>query len=81
MLKFIIRKANKALATALAKRFGYMTIGKGHTKRHYSLNITEAIEWAACYRKGATIYRCGVFVAQRTRWQSPTVDKGITRSA
>ena len=48
----------------LAKTFGYMTIGQGFAKRHYTFTFSEATEWAACY-DAATVYKRGNFVAAK----------------
>ena len=50
------------IVMALKKTFGYMTIGQGFKKRHYSFTYSEAAQWAACY-DAATVYRRGNFVA------------------
>ena len=50
------------IALLLKKAFGFMTIGQGFTKRHYTFTRSEALQWAACYDT-ATVYRRGNFVA------------------
>ena len=52
------------IALALKKTFGYMTIGNGFAKRHYTFTRSEALQWAACYDV-ATVYRRGNFVAMK----------------
>jgi hypothetical protein len=52
----------REIALLLAKTFGYMTIGQGFAKRHYTFTYSEAAQWAACYDV-ATIYKRGNFVA------------------
>lgn len=49
---------------ALKKTFGYMTIGQGFAKRHYTFTYSEAAQWAACYDV-ATVYKRGNFVAMK----------------
>ena len=49
---------------ALKKTFGYMTIGQGFKKRHYTFTYSEAAQWAACYDV-ATVYKRGNFVAMK----------------
>jgi hypothetical protein len=49
---------------ALKKTFGYMTIGQGFAKRHYTFTYSEAAQWAACY-DAATVYKRGNFVAAK----------------
>jgi hypothetical protein len=46
----------------LKKTFGFMTIGQGFKKRHYTFTYSEAAQWAACYDV-ATVYKRGNFVA------------------
>lgn len=50
------------IALLIKKTFGYMTIGQGFAKRHYTFTYSEAAQWAACYDV-ATIYSRGNFVA------------------
>jgi hypothetical protein len=50
------------IALQLKKTFGFMTIGQGFKKRHYTFTYSEAAQWAACY-DAATVYRRGNFVA------------------
>jgi hypothetical protein len=50
------------IVMALKKTFGFMTIGQGFKKRHYTFTYSEAAQWAACYDV-ATIYKRGNFVA------------------
>jgi hypothetical protein len=50
------------IALQLKKTFGFMTIGQGFKKRHYTFTYSEAAQWAACYDV-ATIYKRGNFVA------------------
>ena len=50
------------IALQLKKTFGFMTIGEGFAKRHYTFTYSEAAQWAACYDV-ATIYKRGNFVA------------------
>jgi hypothetical protein len=50
------------IVMALKKTFGFMTIGQGFAKRHYTFTRSEALEWAACYDV-ATVYKRGNFVA------------------
>ena len=52
------------IALQLKKTFGFMTIGEGFAKRHYTFTQSEALEWAACY-DNATIYKRGNFVASK----------------
>jgi hypothetical protein len=52
------------IALMLKKAFGFMTIGEGFAKRHYTFTKSEALEWAACY-DAATVYRRGNFVAAK----------------
>ena len=54
------------IALLLKKTFGFMTIGDGFAKRHYSFTYSEALTWAACYDT-ATVYRRGNFVAWKYR--------------
>jgi hypothetical protein len=35
------------IALQLKKTFGFMTIGQGFAKRHYTFTYSEALEWAA----------------------------------
>ena len=53
------------IALLLKKAFGFMTIGQGFTKRHYTFTRSEALQWASCY-DSATVYRRGNFVASKT---------------
>ncbi len=50
------------IALQLKKAFGFMTIGQGFKKRHYTFTYSEAAQWAACYDV-ATVYKRGNFVA------------------
>jgi hypothetical protein len=52
------------IVMALKKTFGFMTIGQGFAKRHYTFTYSEAAQWAACYDV-ATIYKRGNFVAMK----------------
>ena len=52
------------IVMALKKTFGFMTIGQGFKKRHYTFTYSEAAQWAACYDV-ATIYKRGNFVAMK----------------
>jgi hypothetical protein len=52
------------IALQLKKTFGFMTIGQGFKKRHYTFTYSEAAQWAACYDV-ATIYKRGNFVASK----------------
>ena len=52
------------IALQLKKTFGFMTIGQGFAKRHYTFTYSEALEWAAWY-DAATVYRRGNFVAAK----------------
>ena len=52
------------IVMALKKTFGFMTIGQGFKKRHYSFTYSEATQWAACYDV-ATVYKRGNFVAMK----------------
>jgi hypothetical protein len=52
------------IALQLKKTFGFMTIGQGFAKRHYTFTYSEAAQWAACYDV-ATIYKRGNFVAMK----------------
>lgn len=52
------------IALQLKKTFGFMTIGQGFAKRHYTFTRSEALEWAACY-DAATVYKRGNFVAMK----------------
>lgn len=52
------------IALLLKKTFGYMTIGQGFKKRHYTFTYSEAAQWAACY-DAATVYSRGNFVAAK----------------
>jgi hypothetical protein len=52
------------IVMALKKTFGYMTIGQGFAKRHYTFTYSEAAQWAACY-DAATVYKRGNFVAAK----------------
>jgi hypothetical protein len=52
------------IALQLKKTFGFMTIGQGFKKRHYTFTYSEAAQWAACYDV-ATIYKRGNFVAMK----------------
>ena len=52
------------IALLLKKAFGFMTIGQGFAKRHYTFTFSEAVTWAACYDT-ATVYRRGNFVASK----------------
>ena len=52
------------IVMALKKTFGFMTIGQGFKKRHYSFTYSEAAQWAACYDV-ATVYKRGNFVAAK----------------
>jgi hypothetical protein len=52
------------IALQLKKTFGFMTIGEGFAKRHYTFTYSEAAQWAACYDV-ATIYSRGNFVAAK----------------
>ena len=54
------------IALLLKKTFGFMTIGDGFAKRHYTFTRSEALQWAACY-DSATVYRRGNFVAWKYR--------------
>lgn len=54
------------IALMLKKAFGFVTIGDGFAKRHYSFTYSEALTWAACYDT-ATVYRRGNFVAWKYR--------------
>jgi hypothetical protein len=49
----------------IAKTFGFMIIGDGYTKRHYTLSFKEALAWASCYADGANVYRKGIWVASK----------------
>ena len=53
------------IALLLKKTFGFMTIGNGFAKRHYTFTRSEALQWASCY-DSATVYRRGNFVASKT---------------
>ena len=53
------------LHTILAKAFGFVVIGDGYKKRHYTLSFKEAVSWAACYADGASIYGKGICVASK----------------
>jgi hypothetical protein len=55
---------------ALAKPLGFVIIGHGYKKRHYTLSFKEAVSWAACY-EGASVYRRGVLVATKLLVKSP----------
>lgn len=48
-----------------AKAFGFVVIGNGYSKRHYTLRFSEAISWAACYADGANVYKRGIWVASK----------------
>lgn len=52
------------IALMLKKAFGFVTIGQGFNKRHYTFTRSEALTWAACY-DNATVYRRGNFVASK----------------
>jgi putative exporter of polyketide antibiotics len=45
------------------KAFGFVVIGNGYAKRHYTLRYSEAVSWAACYSEGANVYKRGTWVA------------------
>jgi hypothetical protein len=50
---------------AIAKRFGYHTVGAGFEHvTHYSLTFKNAVEWAACY-DAAIIWKNGQLVATK----------------
>jgi hypothetical protein len=50
---------------AIAKQWGYTIQGHGHTRQHFTLTLSAALDWAACYQ-AATITRRGQFVALKT---------------
>ena len=50
---------------ATARLIGYRVKGHGFRKTHYTLTLTAALQWAACY-PAATVTRCGRFVASKT---------------
>lgn len=75
-------KISRIISNAVAKRIGYTVIGIGCTKRHYTHTYNEALEWAMCYKlSGATIHLNGLFTILPIVNITPTVDKGIKRSA
>jgi len=49
----------------IAKAFGFVVIGDGYKKRHYTLSFKEAVSWAACYSDGANVYKRGIWVASK----------------
>ncbi len=49
----------------LSKAFGFVVIGDGYSKRHYTLSFKEAVSWAACYSDGANVYKRGIWVASK----------------
>lgn len=55
----------KTLHRLIAKAFGFVIIGNGYSKRHYTIRYSEAVSWAACYDDGANIYRKGICVASK----------------
>lgn len=77
MLSFIFAASFFASLTAMlyiikddihriaAKAFGFVVIGNGYTKRHYTLRFSEATQWAACYADGANVYKRGIWVASK----------------
>jgi len=57
----------QTITNYIASRIGYTVIGRGYTKRHYAITFKEALQWAACYDDGATVYASGYAVAQRNK--------------
>jgi hypothetical protein len=55
----------QSITNYIASIIGYTVIGKGYGKRHYTMTFKEALQWAACYDDGATVYLNGYAVAQR----------------
>lgn len=47
------------------KAFGFVIIGNGYNKRHYTLSFKEATQWASCYSEGANVYKRGIWVASK----------------
>ena len=50
---------------AIARRIGYTVQGHGYNKKHHTLTLRAALEWAACY-PAATVTRRGQFIASKT---------------
>lgn len=50
---------------ATARLIGYRVRGTGYKKTHYTLTLSAALQWAACY-PAATVTRCGKFIASKT---------------
>ena len=55
----------KTLHRLSCKAFGFVVIGHGYSKRHYTLRYSEAVEWAACYDEGASVYYRGTWLASK----------------
>lgn len=53
---------------AIARRIGYEVKPHGFAKRHHTLTLTAALEWAHTYR-AATITRRGQWIASTTTTQ------------
>ena len=50
---------------AIARRIGYTVQGHGYNKKHHTLTLRAALQWAACY-PAATVTRRGQFIASKT---------------
>ena len=50
---------------ATARAIGYTITGHGYDKKHHTLTLRAALQWAACY-PAATITRHGQFIASKT---------------
>jgi hypothetical protein len=57
----------RTITTYIASRIGYTVIGKGYAKRHHTMTFKGALQWAACYDDGATVYLNGYAVAPRNK--------------
>ena len=65
----------KYIITTLALQFGFTIIGRGFAKRHYCFTRSEALQWAACYDDGATIYVAGRAQAWKRVVKSPAANR------
>lgn len=60
-----MRKLQRTIVQAIARRVGYTVQGQGFAKKHHTITRAEALQWLACY-PAATITRRSRFIAART---------------
>lgn len=65
-LAIAIHLMHDDIVLMLKKTFGFLVVGNGYKKQHYTFSFAEALEWVACY-DGACVYKRGNFVAGKAQ--------------